>query len=38
MFDRLTDDARWVVRRGQDHARATGATAIESEHLLLAVS
>lgn len=38
MFDRLTDEARWVVRRGQDHARATGATAIESEHLLVALS
>lgn len=38
MFDRLTEEARWVVRRGQDHARATGATAIESEHLLVALS
>lgn len=38
MFDRLTNEARWVVRRGQEHARATGATAIESEHLLVALS
>ena len=38
MFDRLTDDARWVVRRGQDHARASAAAAIESEHLLVALS
>ncbi|MFT4081377.1 MAG: Clp protease N-terminal domain-containing protein [Nocardioides sp.] len=38
MFDRLTDEARWVVRRGQDHARATSATTIESEHLLVALS
>ncbi len=38
MFDRLTDEARWVVRRGQEHARASGATAIESEHLLVALS
>lgn len=38
MYDRLTDDARWIVRRGQEHARATGATAIESEHLLVAMS
>ncbi len=38
MFDRLTDEARWVVRRGQDHARASGAAAIESEHLLVALS
>lgn len=38
MFDRLTHDARWAVRRGQDHARASGAAAIESEHLLVALS
>jgi D-alanyl-D-alanine carboxypeptidase len=38
MFDHMTDDARWAVRRGQDHARAAGAAAIESEHLLIALS
>ncbi len=38
MFDRMTDDARWAVRRGQDLARAAGAAAIESEHLLIALS
>lgn len=38
MFDRLTDEARWVVRRAQDHAREEGAAAIGSEHLLIALS
>src|SRR5512139_2967550 len=38
MFERMTEEARWVVRRGQDEAHALGATAIEAEHLLIAVA
>jgi ATP-dependent Clp protease ATP-binding subunit ClpA len=38
MFDHMTNDARWAVRRGEDLARAAGAPAIESEHLLIALS
>lgn len=38
MFERMTEEARWVVRRGQEEAHALGATAIEAEHLLVAVA
>jgi len=38
MLDRMTADARWAVGRGQDVARAAGATHIEAEHLLIALS
>jgi D-alanyl-D-alanine carboxypeptidase len=34
----MTNDARWAVSRGQEVARAAGAAAIESEHLLIALS
>lgn len=38
MFERFTDQARGVVVRAQDVARATGADRIEPVHLFLAVA
>ena len=37
MFDRFTDEARTAVVTAQHEARSSGATAIDSRHLLLAL-
>ncbi len=37
MFERFTDEARTAVVAAQGEARSTGATAIDSRHLLLAL-
>lgn len=38
MFERLTASARTIVRAGQQEAATAGASAVEAEHLLLAMS